>query len=1105
MRSYPVIPVCFILLSCLAPAVDSDGDGLPDEFELAHTTPPSATALNPGDDLELDGAGDGLTNLEEFQLGTDPLDEDTDGDTLFDGNETIGTDFVPATDPLDPDTDDDGLGDEVETNTGIFVSLINTGTSPIFFDTDEDGFDDRTEIESGTNPTDSRSAPLELLRYWRFDGSFADEEQGETGTSSGSPGYAADRFGNTGKALEVSGDDFVLFENGSALNGLEIGSISVWVKWSGSQDGGLGGSFGAVLGRQQDGVASNQIISLNGPDPATAVVIWKPHGAGLNDVELIGTTPVGDGTWRHLVITYRNGLHRLYVDGQLEATNFFPFGEIANDESGAMPMTVGAWGGSFASALIDDLRIYRGTLTAGQVGDLFIDADADGMSDAFEIAHSAGGSSTTLLPDADEDGDGLLNLEEFQNGSDPNNEDSDSDGFLDGREVAFASDPSELNSVPARSIARVWNEEILSAIRLAFPDPPVHARNLFHLSAAMWDAWAGYDEVAVGYLHREEAGAVNLESAREEAISYAAYRVLSARYTTSPHPLTPSVNVPVTKASLDAMMRHLGYDISLTSTVGNSPEAVGNRVAETILAWGLNDGANEVGGYRDPTYSPVNSPLDLRFAGTNLVNPSRWQPLEFVTQISQNGLVLDSTVQEFVGSHWGRVIPFSLSRADEQQVYLDPGRPPLLGDSESSEAFKEGNVSVIRYSSLLDPDAKLMMDISPGATGNNPLGTNGGNGHSMNPVTGEPYQANIVNQADFGRVVAEYWADGPQSETPPGHWNRIANEVAEHPAFERRFEGPGPLVDSLEWDVKMYFLLNAAVHDAAVAAWDCKRTYDYIRPISSIRHMGGLGQSTDQSRASYHPDGLPLVENLIEEVTIESSASGERHEHLVNHLGEIAIYAWGGEPLNPQTQYTGAKWIRAVEWLPYQRDTFVTPAFAGYVSGHSCFSRAAAEILTKLTGSAFFPGGMGSHLEPEGSLKFEFGPGADVELQWATYFDAADQAGESRLYGGIHVPVDDGPGRIMGSQCGLRAWSLGTKYFDGRILTDAIDLRLTREGGEVHLAWNQYRGLRYEVETSDLLDEFEILVPFRRATSDQGGETIVPSLPGRFYRVRVGQ
>jgi PAP2 superfamily len=117
--------------------------------------------------------------------------------------------------------------------------------------------------------------------------------------------------------------------------------------------------------------------------------------------------------------------------------------------------------------------------------------------------------------------------------------------------------------------------------------------------------------------------------------------------------------------------------------------------------------------------------------------------------------------------------------------------------------------------------------------------------------------------------------------------------------------------------------------------------------------------------------------------------------------------------------------------MPYQRSTFVTPAFPGYVSGHSTFSRAAAEVLTGFTGSPYFPGGLFEVRRPVGSLELEEGPKHRVVLQAATYYDAADQAGVSRIYGGIHVFSDDLAGRELGSVCGKQALSLARRYFDG--------------------------------------------------------------------------
>ena len=125
-------------------------------------------------------------------------------------------------------------------------------------------------------------------------------------------------------------------------------------------------------------------------------------------------------------------------------------------------------------------------------------------------------------------------------------------------------------------------------------------------------------------------------------------------------------------------------------------------------------------------------------------------------------------------------------------------------------------------------------------------------------------------------------------------------------------------------------------------------------------------------------------------------------------------------------------WVLAVDWMPYQLPTFVTPAFAAYVSGHSTFSRASAEVLAAFTGSEFFPGGLGEWtVAGRARWSSRPGPRADVTLQWATYFDAADQAGLSRLYGGIHIRADDLAGRVMGAAIGQAAWAEAQRYFRG--------------------------------------------------------------------------
>ncbi|MBC7980811.1 MAG: hypothetical protein H7Y36_09640, partial [Armatimonadetes bacterium] len=161
---------------------------------------------------------------------------------------------------------------------------------------------------------------------------------------------------------------------------------------------------------------------------------------------------------------------------------------------------------------------------------------------------------------------------------------------------------TQLPLAAAPSIARIWNEEILSAIRIDKPNPPVHARNLFHLGAAMYNAWAAYDSTAIGYLHHERVTSATPETSRLEAVSYAAYRILRKRY-------LASASAAATAAALDARMAALGYPISNTGTLGDTSAAIGNRIAATILAWGLGDGSNEAGGYADPLYVNSQPPL----------------------------------------------------------------------------------------------------------------------------------------------------------------------------------------------------------------------------------------------------------------------------------------------------------------------------------------------------------------------------------------------------------------------------------------------------------------------------------------------------------------
>jgi hypothetical protein len=223
---------------------------------------------------------------------------------------------------------------------------------------------------------------------------------------------------------------------------------------------------------------------------------------------------------------------------------------------------------------------------------------------------------------------------------------------------------------------------------------------------------------------------------------------------------------------------------------------------------------------------------------------------------------------------------------------------------------------------------------------------------------------------DEQKVIAEYWADGPGSELPPGHWNLIAQYVSRRDHHGRGQHG-------IEADIKMFFALNNAMFDASIVAWDNKRAYDSVRPITAIRFL-------------FH---------------------GQQ------------VRAWAGP-------YRGTQLIDGGAWRPYQPLTFPTPPFPEYASGHSNFSGAAAGILRLFTGSDRF--GL-SVVIPAGSSDVEPGlvPAADTTLQWATFTDAANQAGLSRRYGGIHFERGDLDARATGRACAEMTWDLAQRYFAG--------------------------------------------------------------------------
>ena len=617
------------------------------------------------------------------------------------------------------------------------------------------------------------------------------------------------------------------------------------------------------------------------------------------------------------------------------------------------------------------------------------------------------------------------------------------------------------------SVARQWNEALLNGIRNDFARPTVHARNLWHTSIAMYDAWAIYTNSAETYFVGDTVGdfycpftpvayPANVKAAQEEAMSYAMYRIMYQRFIFSP-------GSQVTLGYVDSLFLHLGYDPTITSTnySAGGPAELGNYIAQELIAFGLQDSSNEQIDYINTFYQAFNPPLDPTLPGNDsIIDPNKWQPLTLGTFIDQSGNLIPIKTPEFLGPEWGEVTAFALDTLDKvthirdgnpYNIFHNPPTPPhidTVSGSGRSQEYMWNFKLVSKWSSHLDTADGVMWDVSPNSIGNvqnyptsmdslytfynEQDGGDYGIGYTVNPSTGLPYPTQMVPRADYARVLAEFWADGPDSETPPGHWFTLLNNVTDHALFTRKWKGAGPVLDDLEWDVKSYFTLSGAMHDAAVTSWGIKGYYDYIRPISALRYMAAQGQSSDSTLPSYSVTGIPLDSGYVELIDSTDALAGVNY----TNVGKIKIYAWQGPDSipDPAIDMAGVSWILADHWWPYQRPSFVTPPFAGFVSGHSTFSRAAAEVMTFITGDEYFPGGMAEYVAKKNDfLVFEEGPSMDVHLQWATYRDASDQCSLSRIWGGIHPPADDIPGRLIGIEIGTDAFDLAKTYWENGV------------------------------------------------------------------------
>jgi len=450
---------------------------------------------------------------------------------------------------------------------------------------------------------------------------------------------------------------------------------------------------------------------------------------------------------------------------------------------------------------------------------------------------------------------------------------------------------------------------------------------------------AAFDADAAGAYLTDQAiigrGTPDLDA----AVSFAAYHTLSDVFADQAYLFR--------NATAD-----LGCDIANASPDLSTSAGVGVAAARAVLAARADDGSNAENDFADTSgYVPASNdtsnpaPVDLNLR-VLLHVPNGTVRDAFGTPIAtDNPATYD--VQKPLSPHWGSVTPFGIEDRDD---YLPPA-PPKLGDFSR---YVDATGKVTTGDAAFREQFAALFDIT-------------------------------ANLTDAQKATAEYWADGPQSSTPPGHWNEIARDIAIRQGHD------------IGEDAQFFFALNNALFDAGIAVRDAKYTYDFVRPQTAIR-------------------------NLFEGQDIESSQGPDR----------------------------GTGTIDGGDWIPYQDVTFVTPPFPEFTSGHSGFSYAAATIIEAFTGSDVLYDAVsrGAYdLDGDGlavligfhqtdTLGFEGYTGDPIAMTWNTLWDAAADAGYSRLLGGIHIQDGDLFGRQIGAEVGRDVWASTSALFDRDASTD---------------------------------------------------------------------
>jgi len=526
-----------------------------------------------------------------------------------------------------------------------------------------------------------------------------------------------------------------------------------------------------------------------------------------------------------------------------------------------------------------------------------------------------------------------------------------------------------------QSVASQWISEALLAVSTPTGSalgPTGASRAYGMLGTAMYDAWSAYELLPTSTVlgdTLQQLSSDNTNANKEEAVSYAAFTVLSD--------LFPD---PTLVSSFRDRMTSLGFDPDNAITTAAN---IGSTMANAQLDFRHNDGSNQLGDDPNGNGNPYSDTTGFVAANNanNIPNSifgiDRWTP-ENVPIDSPPGDPNHRRVQSALTPQWGNVTPFSLSSGSQ----FRPSAPePFLLDPNATADLAAGTITRSDNTVVSISKDLIGVDINPAFIAQTEEVVEFS--ASLSPPEADSLPGGQT-EGETRKLIAEFWEDPSGTPFPPGTWMFFGQKVTET-------DNP-----DLDTDIPLFFNLGNAVLDAGIATWEAKYFYDYVRPVRAVRELGRLC--------------LIGTENAN---------------------GDCEIRAWAGPEQGTQT-------ILATDFLTYQTPGGdPSPPFPEYTSGHSAFSAAAAEVLRQFTGSDDFILGDGTPgldvtFQP-GDSRFEpgFGPTSEITLSWSTFSEAADEAGISRLYGGIHFNDGDINGRTLGRQVGNEVFARTQFYLNG--------------------------------------------------------------------------